>query len=345
MALKEVTPRPVRLSRGAAVSLAFLVAVGGGVIAMNAGRPDLRPDVDQLWFASRVLLEGGNPYESVGPGLDFDYPWRLYYPLPAVLLLTPLSQFPLAVARVFIAAVGGALLAYGVARHEARGLVVFLSYAFYANAWYAQWTPLLVAMWYFPLLAALTAAKPTIGLLMLTGVREWRGALRGLALAAALTVTSVFLRPNWIQDWLAALDSNTHLRAWVTVPGGVLVLLAFLRWRRWEAWMLALFVLVPQTFHPLATLPLVLLPGTLLGKATIAALTYVPNWLLVRDPFGPRLASATPEELIGMYGVLVLWSVLVPTLFVVLRLPNSGPAPAWIERRIVRWPLWLRGNP
>jgi hypothetical protein len=84
-----------------------------------------------------------------------------------------------------MAAVASGLLAYGIARCDARGLVVFLTRAFYVNAWYAQWTPLLVAMWYLPLLAVFVAAKPTIGLAMLTGVREWRLARRGLVLAMA----------------------------------------------------------------------------------------------------------------------------------------------------------------
>jgi hypothetical protein len=57
----------------------------------------------------------------------------------------------------------------------------------------------------------------------------------------------------------------------VTVPGGALLLLALIRWRRWEAWLLVVFVLIPQTFHPLATLAMVLLPRPLLGKSAIAA--------------------------------------------------------------------------
>jgi hypothetical protein len=335
---------PVSLSRNAALGIAMLVAVSAGAIAANAGQPDLRPDIDQLWFAARAILDGRNPYYLIGPGREFDYQWQLYYPLPAVLLVTPLATLPLVAARVLMAAIGGGLLAYGIARWDARGLVVFLSHAFYVNAWYGQWTPLLVAMWYIPALAALVAAKPTMGLVMLTGVRDWRLARRGLAFAIALTVVAFVVRPTWLADWTAAVDSNTHLRPWVTIPGGALLLLALVRWRRWEARLLAAFAVIPQTFHPLATLPMVLLPGSLAGKATIAAITYVPNWLLVREPFGSRLATATPEDMFAMYGTILLWTVLIPTLLFVLRLPNSGPVPAFVDRFVARWPSWLRGT-
>jgi hypothetical protein len=344
VSVKRLMTEPVSLPRHVAILVALLVAIAAGAIAAKAGRPDLRPDVDQLWFAARVILDGRNPYELIGPGREFDYQWQLYYPLPAVLLFTPLAPFPLLVSRVFVAAIGGGLLAYGIARWDARGLVVFLSHAFYVNAWYAQWTPLLVAMWYLPSLAALIAAKPTIGFAMLFGVTELRRVRPGLVVAAILLGIAFMVRPTWISDWRAALQSNTHLRPWVTVPGGAMLLLALLRWRRWEARLLAAFAIIPQTFHPLATLPMVLLPGSLPGKATIAALTFLPNWVLVREPFGSRLATATAEEQIGMFGTIVLWTVLVPTLFFVLRLPNQGPVPGRVERLVAHWPTWLRGR-
>jgi hypothetical protein len=344
ISLRSLATKPASLPPGASVFIAVLAAIAAGVIAATADRADLRPDVDQLWFAARALLDGRNPYDLIGPGREFDYHWQLYYPLPAVLLLTPLAPFPLVVSRISVAALGAGLLAYGIARHDARGLVVFLSRAFYVNAWYAQWTPLLVAMWYLPYLSALLAAKPTIGLVMLTGARPRNRVWRGLAVGALLTAAAFMVQPSWVQDWLAALGSNTHLRPWVTVPGGVLLLLAVLRWRRWEAWFLAAFAIVPQTFHPLATLPMILLPATLGGKAAIAALTYLPNWLLVREPFGSRLATATAEDIIAMYGIIVLWTVLVPTLFFVLRLPNRGPVPAFLDRMSGRWPAWIRGS-
>src|SRR5688500_13768330 len=89
--IKHLVSKPLVLQRNAAIAVAIIVAIAAGVIAASAGRPDLRPDVDQLWFAARAVLGGRNPYELIGPGLEFDYQWKLYYPLPAALLLTPLA--------------------------------------------------------------------------------------------------------------------------------------------------------------------------------------------------------------------------------------------------------------
>lgn len=344
--MKKFIGAPVSLPRHVALALALLVAMSAALIAANADvvQGDLRPDVDQLWYAARAVLDGRNPYDLIGPGLEYEYRWQFYYPLPAVILFTPLAAFPVLASRIAMAAVASGLLAYGIARYDARGLVLFLSRAFYVNAWYAQWTPLLVAMWYMPVLAAFVAAKPTIGLAMLTGVRDWRRAKWGLVLVIGLAAIAFVVRPTWLSEWLAAVDTNTHLRPWITVPGGLLLLLALLRWRRWEARVLTVFALIPQTFHPLATLPLVLLPGSLIGKATIGALTYLPNWFLVREPFGSQLATATPEEVFSMYGTILLWCVLMPTLLFILRLPNEGSVPAFVDRFVARWPAWLRGR-
>jgi hypothetical protein len=342
--LRNLVRAPVALARWPAVMMAILVALVAGIIAATAVQGELRPDVDQLWFAARALLDGRNPYDLIGPGREFDYPWKLFYPLPAVLPFTLLAPFPVYVSRVVMSATGCGLLAYGIARTDARGLIVFFSRALYVNAWYAQWTPLLVAMWYIPELAGLIASKPTMGIAMLPGVQNWRRARRGLAMAAALTAIAFLVQPAWLADWKAAVDTDTHLRPWVTVPGGALLLLALFRWRRWEARVLLAFAIVPQTFHPLATLPLVLLPGSVAGKASIAALTFLPNWVLVREPFGSRLAIATPEEMFAMYGTIVLWTVLIPTVLFVLRLPNQGPVPGFVDRIVSRWPAWIRGE-
>jgi hypothetical protein len=40
---------------------------------------------------------------------------------------------------------------------------------------------------------------------------------------------------------------------------------------------------------------------------------------------------------------LVLLGVYAPALIMVLRRDNVGPLPAFIERRIARWPSWIRG--
>lgn len=45
----------------------------------------------------------------------------------------------------------------------------------------------------------------------------------------------------------------------------------------------------------------------------------------------------------GMYGIVVLWAVLVPTMVLALALPYRRSAPAVVDRWVSRWPAWLRG--
>ena len=47
----------------------------------------------------------------------------------------------------------------------------------------------------------------------------------------------------------------------------------------------------------------------------------------------------------GMDGEFNLGGIvqILPTLAIVLRRPNVGAVPAWLERRVARLPLWLRG--
>ncbi len=44
-------------------------------------------------------------------------------------------------------------------------------------------------------------------------------------------------------------------------------------------------------------------------------------------------------------GIAVFLFVYVPALVLILRRPNNGTAPAWLERAIRGLPRWARGEP
>ncbi|PYP80139.1 MAG: hypothetical protein DMD35_05120, partial [Gemmatimonadetes bacterium] len=44
-------------------------------------------------------------------------------------------------------------------------------------------------------------------------------------------------------------------------------------------------------------------------------------------------------------GALSVWFVYLPCMVMVVRRPNEGTLPAWLEHRINGWPGWLRGAP
>jgi hypothetical protein len=335
----------IPLSPFLSFATACLVAAGSAWIAATADHSTIQADIDQLWFAARALLQGRDPYALIGPGREFEYDWPLYYPLPAALFLVPLAPLPAIVARIVMAAASGGLLAYLIARTDPRALILFASYAYYANAWYAQWTPLLMCALYVPAIGLFFAAKPSVGAAMLGGMRESR-AMRVACLAAFVpAAVSFVVQPGWIARWLIAVESSDHFRSFVSLPGGFLLLLAVMRWRRWEARLFLAMAVLPQTLHPLATLPLLLLPATLIERALLALLTFLPSLMIAREPWGSRFAEAPGfAEATQVFGSTVLVSIWLPALVMLLRRPNEGPLPARLERRLERWPAWLRGR-
>ena len=74
-------------------------------------------DFGQSWFGAQALLHGANPYALIGPGLQYDWPWKLFYPATSMVIALPLSFFPEAVATFLFVAVSSALLAYAVTKN------------------------------------------------------------------------------------------------------------------------------------------------------------------------------------------------------------------------------------
>ena len=93
-----------------ALAVAAVCGAYAGLVS-KAAPAGFQADLDQLWFGARTLLEGGNPYDAIGPGKALSWPWKLYYPLPAMLAVVPLAPFPITVARVLFAAVSGVAFA------------------------------------------------------------------------------------------------------------------------------------------------------------------------------------------------------------------------------------------
>jgi hypothetical protein len=129
--------------------------------------------------------------------------------------------------------------------------------------------------------------------------------------------------PGWVPRWLAAVATGDHLRPLVLLPGGFVLLLAALRWRRWEGRLLLALALVPQTTDVIGALPLLLLAKSFRALLLLSLLTYLPHMLI---NFAPALSSLfwrqpTFADATTMVGVLTLVAVYLPALVLVLRLP------------------------
>jgi hypothetical protein len=190
-----------------------------------------------------VLLTLHNPYASDLPYRDlspFPRYWPLYYPLPALVTVAPLSWLPMPLAGALFAGVSSALLAYGAGADPKR-LLLFLSYPYWTAIIYVQWAPLLSAALFLPMLAPLAFCKPNVGLpiLLARPPHSWRGWF-AITLSALLLLASVPL------GWLMGTRSHENFTPLMVLPLGPLVLLALLRWRDPRARLLLAMAAMPQ---------------------------------------------------------------------------------------------------
>jgi hypothetical protein len=107
--------------------------------------------------------------------------------------------------------------------------------------------------------------------------------------------------------------------------------LAALRWRTREARLLLAMAFVPQVLFFYDQLPLFLVCRTR-GEA----LAFI-GWGM-----GVMMVFLIPA-FVGFGGPWAMVACYLPALVIVLRRPNEGPAPRWLERWIADWPQWIRG--
>jgi hypothetical protein len=300
-------------------------------------------DFGQVWYASRAILRGENAYQLIGPGLEYNWPWPFLYPLTAGIVTLPLAWLPEAWAAALFMVISGALFAWALMGQGYAPLAGFCSGALLAAATGGQWAPLLVSAMALPWIGVLFAAKPTIAAAYFVARPSWWPSLGGLVLVAI----AFAVQPTWVSDWRHAMEWNsvlwahsTHFRAIVTVPGGLLALLALLRWRRPEARLVAALACVPLTPMPYETVPLFLVPRTAGEAALLTVASFAVQGVL--DHVTPTLPSDRAK--FEFMARMLAWVIYPLATAMVLRRPNEGAVPAWLEQRVDAWPAWLRGE-
>jgi len=270
--------------------------------------PPSTSDFEPLWLGARALLQGIDPYVVVPQLGSTRYP--LYYPLPAVLVSLPLGVLPFPLARALWAAAGAGLFVLAALRYR-RGLLPALLSACFLNAiMQGQWSPLLTSAVVLPALSWLWAAKPSVGLALFAGYPHRRAVIGGLALVGL----SFLARPSWLGGWLEALRATNHV-APILRPGGVVLLLALVRWRRAEARLLTVIACVPQTIGLYEALPLFLIPRTRWQGYCLAGLSYLAGFgqLLI-----PRQEGVSWEATNAQRWPLFLCFLYLPALLILL---------------------------
>jgi len=189
--------------------------------------------VDFSWsiHLAERLLQRQNPYDT---------PLE-QYPIMAGFFALPFVKLPREIAAGIFYGVSSGVLAFGLVREGHHRLLVFLSYPYWIGLLYVQWSPIIMAAAFFPLLMPLTMAKPQVGLPVFLTRFSWRGCL----LCALAALASLLVLPHWPQLWLGQLHNYQHFIALLVLPGP-LILLALLRYRDRDARLLLLTACMPQ---------------------------------------------------------------------------------------------------
>ena len=279
-------------------------------------------DFQQPWAAARLLAQGKNPYELIGPGRPFEHRWPLVYPATAAVASMPFAWASPRVADALFIGFGAAVLAWALTRHTLANpqLWVFASFPMMVSAQTVQWSPLLTAAAVTPALGFLFAAKPSIGLAILTAYPS-HAAIYG---ATAFSLLTILIWPFWVPAWLTNLPSLTHMIAPITCWGGPLILLALLKWRRPEARLLVALACMPQTPVLYEVVPLFLLVRNLREAALLIVLTGVMGRIVVAT------LSATPYNAwMAGNAQWMVWLVYLPCTALMLFRPNEGLTFDW----------------
>lgn len=320
----------------ARVAIAMLFALAAGAICWRAQyvAHALGGDNLMIWRAAHIVLDGGDPYRLMWwmelPALHTPF----NYPLPAVAMGLPFVWLRQQTAAIAFVATSAALLGFAITRRNLDRIAILFSVPFIFAAQLSQTSFLILALALLPATAGLTVMKPNIGLALFVWRPRWWAVFSG----GLLLVGTIVISPEWPAEWLALVRSSPTHSAPIATGIGALALLAVLRWRRPEARLLIAMTLIPHGLYFYDELPLWLVASSRREALVLTGASWIGwvLWLATSEGSGaPRLHDAA------------LWlvaSIYLPCLWLVLRRPNVGQVPEFVERAVGRLPIAIRGR-
>ena len=200
------------------------------------------------WFLLKHLHQGAGDFRwaihlaerVVAHQNPYDTPLE-QYPLPAAFVALPFLHITPEVAAGLFYGVSSSLLAFGLTRQGYCRLLVFFSYPYWAGLLVAQWSAVITASAFFPLLLPATMMKPQVGLpVFLTRLSR-----RGILACLLVEALSIIVLPSWPRLWLGQTQYYEHFFPLLVFPGP-LILLVLVRYRDRDAWLLLLSSVMPQ---------------------------------------------------------------------------------------------------
>lgn len=322
MSIQRAVRAPVAVLHRALVAAAIATLAAFELYRLYLQLPEHHTDFYQVWAGAKVLLEGGNPYELVGPGKKYHILFALPYPATALAAVIPFTFISEHAGSLIFVWLSTFALAYGVMGKGWYLLPIFASEAFLSSVHLAQWTIPLTAALFIPWLAAFGAVKPQTGLSVLAGSPRTATLKATLIGGAVLIAVSLALRPSWPVEWLEVVRSSRQMIPPVTRLGGVFILLALLRWRRPETWLILSMACLPQNSSWYTTLPLLTVAQNFRESAAlsiVSTLGVVTGSMFV-------WAGVSDEFRFWSIGGMLTATAYLPAVIVVLMRPNEWDA-------------------
>lgn len=324
------TTRSVRSRIAVALAIGAVCGVLSFLLTIPASSAAVESqDFWPWWGTALALLDHRDPYTTVCRAALHVC---TVYPITVGLVGLPFVWMPLHVAGPAFVGVSCSLLAFVMTRISWTPLLVFLSGSMLLTIVAAQSSPLFAAGVFAPWLTWVGVFKPNIGLAMLAYRPSWKT----IGIMALITGVSVVTYPWWPREWIAAVRQSPHyLPAWRT-PGGIILMLSVVRWRRPEARLLFAMSVLPTSPIVYEALPLAAIATTKREYLIFALGTNVAwSFTIGRSIQQPDFFAWSRPSL--------LWLVYVPLLLMVLRRPNVGALPELLERWVARLPAGIRG--
>ena len=281
------------------------------------------------------MLAGRDPYELIGPGRLFDFEFPFRYPLPAAVVALPFSPFPPDIASGLFVGVGLGCLAWALMRHGHAPLIGLMSGGVASAINSVQWSPLFAAATVMTPLGLALVAKPTIGVAMFAArPSALGGRRRGPIARYFVRDTAELVRPvaERRSEWSYRARTASGRSTCAALP----TQMAEAQRRGWSPPSRC----VPMTPVLYETVPLALIPRRGWEAVLLVLASHVVLVWVMRVPRTDPAHLAAHLENSARAIALVLYPLAT---LMVLRRPNVGPVPAWLERRIAAWPAWLRG--
>jgi len=215
------------------ITVAGMTGLGAGTFCWFLLRNLHQDAADFRWalHLAQRLVARQNPYDT-----PFEQ-----YPLPAALFALPFLRVKPEIAAGCFYGISTFFLALGLTRQNYGRLRIFLAYPYWAGLFTAQWSAMIAASAFFPVLLPATMMKPQLGLPVFLTRLSRRGVLACFVVAGL----SLAVLPQWPLLWLRQAHNYDHFIPLLVFPGPLLLLAVF-RYRDRDAWLLLLSALMPQ---------------------------------------------------------------------------------------------------